>query len=222
MPAYEKPYDVDTDIIIRSIHKIGECFDICGQFRILGGEPLLNPNLKTIVAEIPSEKCLKISIPTNATIIPQDPELYSLLRNKRVTMVMGGYPSSAESQKKLIATLEREGIMYELPHSDAWINYGEVLRRERSEKELVRQFARCRLRSKSVLNGVMYYCPRHAHGCDLGIIPRNSGEYVDLLNNTADQNRREIRRLMWRHAPVEACRYCLRGTDEETGIPRGK
>ena len=221
MPAYESPYDVDTDIVIKSIRKVAECFDICGHFRILGGEPFLNQHLKEIIAEVPSEKCLKVSIPTNASIVPDDLELYARLREKRVTVVMGGYPSSAESQRKLISVLDQEGVMYELPHSDTWINYGEAVSRERSRKEHVRQFARCRLRAKSVLNGVMYYCPRHAHGFDLGIIPRNAGEYVDLLNNTASQNRREVRRLMWRHAPIEACKYCLRGIEKEEEIPRG-
>ena len=89
MPLYNKPYDVDSDTIIHSIRKLSECFDACGQMRILGGEPFLHPDLKRFVAELPSHKCKKISIPTNATIVPQDPELYEILRQKKVVIVMG-------------------------------------------------------------------------------------------------------------------------------------
>ena len=222
MPFYQKPYDVDSSTVLQTIRKIGECIDLCGNFRLLGGEPFLHPDLPRFLAEIPSEKCLRISIPTNATLIPQDPDLYEALRNKHVTVVLGNYPASAETQKLLIAKLEQECVSYELPGSGSWIDYGATVSHERSPKALRSQFLRCRLRSKSVLNGVMYYCPRHSHGFDLGMITRHDTEYVDILNNTASQNRKQIRKLMWRHKPVEACKYCLRGTDAAVDISRGK
>lgn len=222
MPCYEKPYDVDSEIVVKSIQKLGECFDTCGQFRLLGGEPFLHPDLKRFIAEVPSKKCKKISIPTNATIVPQDPDLYEQLRQKQVTVVLGNYPSAAATQRELIAKLEREGVMYEIPQPGTWINFGEAVNYNREEKDLTRQFARCNLRSKSILDGVMYYCPRHGHGYDLGIIDRKPSEYVDILHNTKAQNRRQIRRLMWRHRPIEACKYCLRGTDDAVTIMRGK
>lgn len=222
MPLYDRPYDIDSETVIQSIRKISECFDACGQFRILGGEPFLHPELKRFISEIPEYKCKKISIPTNATIVPQDDELYDVLRRKNAVIVLGNYPSATETQQKLINRLEFEGIKYEIPKSDTWINYGELIKHNCKEKELKKQFARCNLRSKSLLNGVMYYCPRQGHSCDLGIVEPNSSEIVDVLNNTTRQNRRELRRLMWRHKPIETCKYCLRGTDKEATIPRGK
>lgn len=222
MPLYNKPYDVDSDTVIHSIRKLSECFDACGQMRILGGEPFLHPDLKRFVAELPSHKCKKISIPTNATIVPQDPELYEILRQKKVVIVMGNYPSAAKTQQELITRLELEGIQYEIPKPGTWINYGEPIDHNHTLRERTKQFACCNLRSKSLLNGVMYYCPRQGHGCDLGIIDKIEGEFVDVVNNTTAQNRKQLRRLMWRHKPVEACKYCLRGTNEAVSISRGK
>lgn len=222
MPYYNTPYDINSDIIIRSIKKVCDCIDTCGQLRILGGEPFLHPDIKKIISEIPDEKFRKISIPTNATIVPQDPELFELLRKKRVTLVIGNYPAASKTQNELIAKLDEEGVSYELPQQEMWINYGKPVKSNRNEKALMKQFARCNLRSKSLLNGILYYCPRHSHGFDIGIMDRKPGEYVDVLNNSKAQNRRQIRRLMWRHRPIEACKYCLRGTEEAVKISRGK
>lgn len=222
MPLYNKPYDIDTDIIIRSIKKICECFDVCGQIRILGGEPFLHPELKRIIAEIPVDKCKKISIPTNATIVPEDRELYKLLREKNVVIALGNYPSALDSQQELVKRLKAEGVRYEFPKSNTWIDYGEVINYNRQKKELAKQFTRCNLRSKSLLNGVVYYCPRYAHGSDIGVIKQTDSECVNILDNTNKQNRRELRKLMWRHTPVEACKYCLRGTNMAIDVNRGK
>ena len=222
MPYYEHPYDIDSETVIASIRKISECFDACEHFRLLGGETFLHPDLKRFIAEIPSEKCKKISIPTNATIVPNDPELYELLRKKRVTVLIGNYPAALETQEELIKRLEQERVMYEVPAPGTWTNYGKPIDYGRNKQALTEQFARCDLRNKSILNGVMYYCARYGHGYDLGIIDRKPGEYVDIFHNTTAQNRREICRLMWRHRPIEACKYCLRGTDKAIKIPRGK
>lgn len=222
MPLYDKPYDIDREMVINSIRKISECFDVCGNFRLLGGEPFLHPELKRFIAAIPSEKCKRVSIPTNAMIVPQDPELYHLLRLKNVTVVIGNYPTATASQQQLIARLEKEKVSYEISNQDAWIDYGKAIAHNRSKAELKKQFRQCNLRSKSLLNGFVYYCPRHAHGFDLGIVERKNSESVDLLHNSSSQNRRQLRRLMWRRKPIEACKYCLRGTDRATNISRGK
>lgn len=225
IPLYTRPYDIDSEIILQSISKICECFDVCGEFVILGGEPFLYPDLKKIVEVIPSYKCKKILIPTNATIIPQDSDLYEVLRKKNVIIILGNYPSCAKAQKEIIERLEHEKIKYVIfkPGTQiAWTNYGKPIDYNRSKRELIKQFAKCNSCCKSLLNGMAYYCPRLGHGCDLKIIEKKSGEFVDVLNNTTAQNRRQLRRLMWRHKPVEACKYCLRGTDEAYAIARGK
>lgn len=102
------------------------------------------------------------------------------------------------------------------------MDYGPVADHRVGAKELQRQFIRCYIPCKSLFNGRLYYCPHSAHGQDLGLIGCKPGEYVDALHNKNAQNRRQICRLMWRHRPIETCRYCLRGTDKAVEIPRGK
>lgn len=221
MQYYDKPYHLERDTVVASMRKLNECFDWCKGYRILGGEPFLNPDLKYFLEEIPREKCGEATVVTNATVIPDDIELLEVMRRKKIKVIISNYSCVQETQQ-LIALLKKENISFHVVKSDTWIKYGPLEKRNVNHTDLRRQFIRCAVPCKSVLNGVMYLCPRSGHGYDLGVIDRREGEYVELLKNTRTQNRRQIRRLMWRHEPVSACEYCLRGTDEAIAIPKGR
>lgn len=222
MQYYDLSYDVDLDVVLSSMRKLNAAFDWCDLYNILGGEPLLYPELTAVLEEIPSEKCGKAILYTNATIVPEDPALFDVLRRKRVVVYISNYLTVRETQEKLIEKLEQEKVFYRVMNSDTWIDYGAVSDRGACAEELQCQFIRCFIRCKILLNGCLYYCPRSGHGYDLGLIDRKPGEYVDVLHSTTAQNRREIRRLMWRRRPIEACKYCQRGTDKAIKIPSGK
>ncbi len=222
MQYYDAPYHLDRDLVIASMKKLNESFDWCDHYKILGGETFLSPDLKSILMSVPQEKCGKVSIFTNGTIVPDDRDLFAVMRRKRINVILSNYGIAQEAQKKLTAVLDRENISYEIVKSLVWMDYGLVMNHGANDKELLRQFRQCFINCKLLLNGCLYYCPRHAHGYDLGLMDRKADEYVDILRNTTAQNRREIRRLMWRRKPVEACKYCQRGTDKAIQIPRGK
>ena len=221
MPYYPHPYHMDKDRLIAAMHKLNEAFDWCNHYNILGGEPFLNPDMKYYLEEIPLEKCNRVQITTNATIVPDDPELLEVMRRKKVYVLLSQYPANQETQKKLIAVLEREKIAYAI-HTPKWTEYGEPVNFHRSERALKRQFYRCPVKCNQLYDGRLYYCFRSSNTNDLGICAASRDEFVDLLHNTKKENQRQIRRLMWRLSPVEACRYCLRGTDENVEISRGE
>lgn len=222
MQYYDSPYHLDRDLVISSMEKLNESFDWCDHYKVLGGETFLSPDLKILLEHVPREKCGKASIFTNATIVPDDLDLLEVMRRKRINVIISNYGTAQETQERLVKVLERENISYEIAQSGTWVDYGPVTNHGTDDAELRRQFIRCFINCKFLLNGCLYYCPRSGHGYDLGIIERKSDDYVDVLHNTKAQNRRRIRRLMWRHKPVEACKYCLRGTDKAVNIPRGK
>ena len=221
MPYYEKPTHMDRDRVIASMRKLNEAVDFIRHYNFLGGEPFLNPDLKYFLEEVPVEKCGLVQILTNATLLPEDPELFDVMRRKRVHVVMSQYPSNQETQKRLIAVLEREGVAWHR-YSPEWTDYGVPRDYHRSRSEWKQQFNRCTENCNNLLDGKLYYCHRCAHAADLGFCSGGASEAVDLLNNTAKQNRRQIRHLEWRRKPLEACQYCLKGTPENVSIPRGK
>lgn len=224
MQYYEEPYHVDLDMVVASMRKLDAVLDWCDEYKILGGEPFLYPDLAEVLEAVPREKCGKVHLVTNGTVIPKDPALFDVLRRKRINVFISNYPAAQETQKRLIDTLIRENISWSVAKTSTWIDHGTVTDYGAGTEERQRQFMRCYtlFAFKSLLNGCLYYCARSGHGQDLGLIARKPGEYVDVLHNTDAQNRRQIRRLMWRRRPIEACKYCLRGTDKAVKIPRGK
>ena len=223
MPMYKKPYNVDKDIIIKSIKKIAACVDEVYIFRILGGEPFCNPELKNYLREMPENKFREIVIVTNGTLVPKDPELINIIREKNITVEISDYGKISYKKDELIEMLKKEKINYKINSAyRVWYDYGSLENKNKSKKSLKRQFSKCDIYCKSILNGALYYCPRHSHGIDLGKIKKNDDEYVDLLNNSDKENRKKIKELMLRNKYIEACNYCNYATRECKSIPAGE
>ena len=221
MPYYKKPNHLNKDRVIAAMRKLAEAATWFDHFNILGGEPFLNPDLKFIMEEIPAEKSRLVQVLTNATIIPKDPDLFDVMRRKGVHVVITPYPSNESIREQLIAVLEKENVAWNYYYPQ-WTDYGEPRDYQKSICELWRQFIRCDEVCKNLFDGKLYYCFRCAHIYDLGFCHCKRYESVDLLKNTTAQNRRQIQRLMWRHKPFAACRYCLKSTDQNVSIPRGR
>lgn len=221
IPYYKQPSHLDKDRIISSIRKLDEAADRIYHLNILGGEPFLDPDLKYILEAVPSEKCDVVQIVTNATIIPSDPDLIDVMRRKKVVVLMSGYSQTERLRSAFIEMLVREGVAYRV-YYPKWTDFGAPQDYHHDKNELKRQFFACKESCHNLRDGKLYACFRSSHGSALGLVPCGEDEYVDLLNNTAAENRKQIRRLIWRHRPLLACRYCLRGTEKNVGIVRGK
>ena len=212
MYRYHKPYNVDREIIIKSIDKLFACADRVETFRILGGEPFCNPELKYILNRIPTEKTKNIVIVTNGTIVPTDNALLGILKVKNIMVEISDYGKYSFNKEKLINTLIENNIKYQVESHKVWYDYGDIVKYDRSKKDLERQFLYCNINCKSILNGKLYYCPRSAHGTDLNILKNEN--YVDLINNNDKTNRKEIKKLMFTNKSLDACKYCKYATKE--------
>ena len=210
---YEKPYDVDEKLIEQTIKKYFEAIDYVSLFRILGGEPFCNPKLKEYLEYIDYSKVGKVEIVTNGTIVPKDKEVYKIIKKNNVRISISNYGKYSINIDKLINNLKKENIDYVVKNNnDYWYDYGVVKKYNKSKKELEEQFRNCDNRCKSILNGVMYYCPRYSHGYDLGLLKRISGEYVDLIELDTKAIKKAVLKMMKSSKEIEACKYCLYGT----------
>jgi len=91
MNLYDRPYDVQNDLIEESIKKLFKSVDKVQLFRILGGEPLLNPKLKHYLDIIPYEKIDKVVIVTNGTMLIKDKELIQKIKEHNVEVEISDY-----------------------------------------------------------------------------------------------------------------------------------
>ncbi len=219
IPCYKKRSDYDTDILIKSIRSFLECINNIVYVRLLGGEPFLSGNLYKVIKELlKSDKIQRIEIVTNGTIVPNDKKLLNLLKNGRIIVSISQYPFVDFS--KLTSFLDQNSIKYRVDEMNFWMDYGNTLKRNKSNKELIHQYSSCHSVCKSLINGQLHLCPRSSHGTDLGIIKDNQDDYLDLLDKNLSITDKKIKlNQLLKKKCIKACDYCDFGTKKSTKIP---
>lgn len=212
---YQLPYFIEIRTIKRSIERLLESVKSIARFRILGGETLLYPNLNEVVDMlVKSDKIGAIQIVTNGTIVPTNELLINALQNNKVSIAVSDYGNYSSKRKELIEFgMKHKIAAISIPIS-RWIDYGGINHRDRSEEQLKKQYTKCasmNLNNTSLLNGKLFDCPRSAHGMDLGIVPKNTGEYIDLIDESKsiDTIKKELSHMFHRcERFIQACNYC--------------
>lgn len=184
-----------------------------------GGEPFLSKNLEIAINKLlETNKIQRVEVVTNGTIIPKDEELINTLSNKRVIVSISQYPNV--NMDNLIKFFESKNITYKIDKMTFWMNYGNVEKRNKSIKELKKQFRKCNHICKSLLNGQLHLCPRSSHGTDLGFIKNNEEDYLDLLNdNISIEGKTTLMKKLLKKKYIIACDYCDFATKQTKKIP---
>ena len=219
IPCYQKPSDYDLSILLKSIQTFLDCIRQIVYIRVLGGEPFLSKNLYSVLRVlVKSSKVRRIEVVTNGTIIPSDRKVIRILRNKRIIVCISEYPMV--DRKKLIDFLEKNHIQYRIDKMKFWVDYGNIEKKNRTKKQLKRQFSICGHVCWSLVNGQVHLCPRSSHGTDLGFIHHNDGDYVNLLDSRMNVSlkRKKLNDLS-RKKCIMACDFCDYGTKYSKKVP---
>lgn len=226
MGYYKNPYNTDLDQNIKTLDRLLNSVDSLYQLRLLGGEPLCYPNLYEILSYTnKNDKIKRVTIVTNGTLIIKDNRILELLKNKKFDVFISNYGKISSKKDELIKQLKDNNIKYELRAEDfLWRDYGDLECRNRSEKELKKQFLNCEIMCNSLFEGELHHCPRSSHGTKLNKLPLRNQDYIDLLNEdlTQKQLRKELYKFFYKYVPyVEACNYCNSGTKCIKTMPAG-
>ena len=190
---------------------------------ILGGEPFLNPELTEILKVCAqNSKIEHLEITTNASIEPTDEQL-RIIKDYSIDVHISDYRSISDNYKhakeKFIKKLEDNGIKYEYQFHDMWLDFGEIEKRDYSDKELHRMFVHCPMNSCAVFNdNKLYKCGHTSYLCQHGI---EEGGY-DVIDLKKVQSREEMKELIRKFYSIKystACRYCL---SNPAAIPAGE
>lgn len=212
MQYYSEPKHGSAEQIIGSLAAILSCIDGIALLRLLGGEPLLYPELYRVLDFCLKErKIKKIELVTNGTLLlPED--VLALLAGSRerkpdIKVCISDYGKSSAKKDLLAEQLCGAGVAYTV-ESGKWWAAGDISRRGRDTDFLKDMFRKCH-KCVSLLNGELHICPRSSHGTQLHIVAKKQGEYVAISEYGNDGNalRAAIRRLLSREY-VEACNYC--------------
>ena len=217
------------DMTIEEAQKIlGAAFSVVDRIRTLhltgGGEPFLHPRLANLINTAMSyeDHFDRLMLFTNTTIPISQHVLDTIKRYKeKVIVQLSLYGVNPQKEISIVKALVDEGITCKVEKYygqeqsfGGWVDFGDWQARNRMEEELDQVFHGCSV--TSVLggnwrthNGKVHWCSRSQRGMELGLIPDDTGDYVDLLNdNLSYQEKRDKFKQIANARYLSACDYC--------------
>jgi organic radical activating enzyme len=186
-----------------------------GEFRILGGEPLLHPNLCDIIAVVRRSKISSsICLVTNGILIHKlDPVIWQSLDRLWVSFYPGvrtGLPRAEISKRCNEYGVKFASVIKEYFQEKLLTDYNG------DEKLVHKIFQTCnqawRWRCYTILNGYFFRCTTApSTKIRLAMAGRNyPGYHIDGLDIQDQRNlRRRLKDYAFSKEPLEACHYCL-------------
>lgn len=199
-----------------------------------GGEPFLHPRLPEMIelAMKYSERFDRLMLFTNCTI-PISPELLKTMETYRekIFLQVSLYHQLTEREEENLRMLENSGINHrtrkyygEDQSFGGWIDYGPWDVRGRTEDELGRVFGSCAVTNTlhgnwRTRDGKVHWCSRSQRGMELGFIPDNPDDYVDLFDARETVKEKQEKFVRIANARfLAACDHCSgdSGTSDQT------
>lgn len=210
MQYYEEPNDVPLDIIYESMIRLTNAVDEIEKVYVLGGEPFLYKELWQVVSFLAEMNNInEIIVVTNGTVCPDNRKMWEVFRNSKVTIRISNYGKLSRNINLLVEKCLREGVKYIREDKGFFYDTGNMNKRNRTDEVLNRVFEDCATQCRSLFMGEFHFCPRSAHGTDLGIVMKRESDYVNLLGEESiEKIRWKIDALINRKNYILACDYC--------------
>ena len=204
MQYYEKPEHYSFESLKDDVDALEIMTRKVMILQILGGEPLIYPQLFSILSYVCEKKFIKkIQLVTNGTVMPSS-EITELLKNKKITVIMSDYGDLSRKKTELISLFKKEKINYNLLEYSAWMDYGDVKKHDYSKDDLFRSYNECAAAEcKTLLKGKIFTCPRAAHLYNLGILS-SEGEFIDIKKDSLQKQK-----AFYNQKTVSACEMCI-------------
>ena len=209
MQYYKDPKDSDDQKTFEALEILSQNVDDISEYRIIGGEPLMNRNWSKIVdAIVEKNPERKVYIYTNGTIAPKEEQLKKF-SEKDVSFVITDYGKLSRNADKLTEMLERNKITYVRTPAENWLECGTIKHHNRSVENLKEVFKQCCVKYVyTLLDGKLYRCPFIANANNLKAIPNNPANYVDLLSKK-DDVKKQLKRIMQVAKFFPGCDFCV-------------
>ena len=209
MQYYKNPEHTEYEKIISALNVLDKNVDTISEFRIIGGEPLMNKDWANIVNKLTDyNDAAEIFIYTNATIAPKENQLESF-KGKKVNFIITDYGKLSKNIERMIENLEKFDISYKREPANDWVDCSRIKHHKRPLPQLEEVFKQCCVKYLyTLLHGKLYRCPFIANAANLNAIPDNPANYVDLFSKTKDTNQ-EIQRLIKVAKFFPGCDFCV-------------
>ena len=143
MQYYKEPKNSEHGETLAALEILNKNVDYISEFRVIGGEPLMNRDwdkiVKSIIDKNPERK---VFIYTNGTIAPKDEKLQSFKGNNNVNFVITEYGELSRNLSKLHDQLDKFEINYSSTVADNWVDCASIKHHKRTvaaNKEVFKQ-----------------------------------------------------------------------------------
>jgi len=224
-PFYDVPPHYSVDFLKRTVEKYFEIVDYVGDFSISGGEPLLHKDIDEIIINVFNfkERFSRFLILTNGTLLFKESTIKLLQKfseEKNIQINISDYGKVSNRVAELTKQLDEANILYRVINyhdedlfNGGWIDYGDHSQKiftleERDEAGVNCVFAS--MNSTVIQGGELHRCARAHRRMELGIIPRNKKEYVDLFDESVaiSEKKEVLRYIILKAKSTTACAYC--------------
>ena len=201
-----EPNFMNVEEFKRDLTELATKFPIIKQFRLLGGEPLLHPDInKFIQYSREILPCTDIRIVTNGLLLEKMPdEFWNTVNKYNIILDLSKYPIAGEKFAAGLDKIGEKGAKLGFIHlcKKFWLSLISDGSADKTES-----FEKCNHKNcKSLKNGKLYNCPTGAFIYRYNKkfntnIPEECG--IDIYKSTID----EIEIYM--KTPFDTCKYCL-------------
>ncbi len=210
MQYYKEPKNSEHDNTLAALEILNKSVDYISEFRVIGGEPLMNKDwdkiVKGIVEKNPERK---VFIYTNGTIAPKDEKLQPFKADKNINFVITEYGALSRNLNNLHNQLDKYEINYSSTVADNWVDCSTIKHHKRTVAQNKEVFKQCCVKYLyTLLDGKLYRCPFIANAAKLKAIPDNPADYVDLFANNQDI-KFQIKRLVKAASFFPGCDFCV-------------
>lgn len=199
-----------------------------------GGEPFLHPQLAELIeAAMEHEKQFDVLMLFTNSTVPVSPLLLKTLvkyRNK-ILVQLSLYGQFPERENAAVQLLKDNGIRCKVEKYygedqsfGGWVDFGHWESYGRTPDELEKVFHSCSVTNIlhgnwRTRDGKVHWCSRSQRGMELGLLPDNPEDYVDILDTseTVEEKRKKFLKIADARY-ISACNHCSgdQGTEDQT------
>ena len=221
MPAFQNPPKATVDEMKSDIDRLFQVFDKIEWLQFVGGEIFTHRHLDEVFEYCKqySAQFDRLIVETNATIMPTEKELESLLSYRDRLKVMisdyGELSAARDDMVKIFETYHVECILKryygdaESQHFGGWIDNTprDLLEPDDYVTRKTAQCAQVRLENMHVFRGKLHRCSNSLFLSELGVCVPNHGDFVDLNDGSSLEERRAVIEKFYTY-PRKSCHYC--------------
>jgi organic radical activating enzyme len=185
MPHYKNPkhknfvkFKIDIDLFFATV-------DFVSLFHLVGGEPLMNPEIEKIIEYIGTKyrkKIGKLLITTNGTLTPND-KVIQLIKKFHLLVSVSDYTNEVSYKRRfdlLINILKKNSIPYFIRKDIFWTDFGHPEEIKFNDIEVVDHFKKCTAPYKGINDGKYYFCHLNTSAVQAKLIKDDENDYYPL------------------------------------------